>query len=130
MGKLSKTEQLIENCQWQQNLVIASTLAKEVLVQAGNMGTCARGSDLSDAIKILNSCVDHFSLEQCDLEGSLKERDWQYENGEVDRETHPKPGKEGISRYLCDSCGCSLEVSEQGHFFPNGMLVCAECKNM
>ena len=59
-----------------------------------------------------------------------KSSEWWYENGCVDRETHPEPGKEGMSKYLCDCCGCVLEVAERPCFFPTGELVCEECFNM
>jgi len=54
--------------------------------------------------------------------------DWKYTNGEVDKETHPEPGSMGISMYLCDICGCSLECGETVRLDPHeGVLVCLTC---
>ncbi len=55
-----------------------------------------------------------------------------FENGEREEPTNQLadaivPGKDGFSNYLCDCCGCVLEVSERPRFFPDGSLVCDGC---
>ena len=69
--ELTKAEALIQNAQWQQKLETARLLASDVLKEAGDMGegNSKEGWQLlSDAVRILEGYVCHFSLEQCDLE--------------------------------------------------------------
>ena len=72
MYKLTKAEALVQTAQWQQSLDIAHTIAKKVLGEAGDMGTAEVNSELSNAVKILESCVNHFSMElgekECELD--------------------------------------------------------------
>lgn len=64
------TDDLIDNAQWQQRLIIAQQLAESVLNEAGDMGVTGTGN-LSTAIAILSNCVNHFSMEQGDIESRL-----------------------------------------------------------
>ncbi len=72
--------------------------------------------------------LDEYLKYGANEEGTGPDNEWRYTNGEVNKETHPEPGIEGISMYLCDTCGCSLEITERPHFnSADGGLMCNEC---
>jgi len=55
----------------------------------------------------------------------------QFENGVRDFPRGAQLGPEnGFSNYLCDVCGCVLELSDQPRFMPDGSLSCPECYNI
>ncbi len=61
-------------------------------------------------------------------EGTGPDNEWHYTNGEVLKSTHPEPGMMGISMYLCDICGCSLDAGETVRLDPHeGVIVCSTC---
>ncbi len=58
-----------------------------------------------------------------------------YENGEREFPANEcegwRDGKNGFSNYLCDTCGCILEVTERAYFNSvDGGIMCNECYHM
>ena len=83
---------------------------------------------LIDEIRNHIAELDEFLKYGVNEEGTGPDNEWHYTNGEVFKETHHAPGLMGISMYLCDVCGCSLECGEMVRLDPHeGVLVCSTC---
>lgn len=93
----------------------------------------------------LNEAISTIGLEECDVECTLTsqqpledchmpEVEVHFENGirEYPFGDHAdfQPGKGGFSNYLCDVCGCILELNDTPVFMNDGSLSCNQghCK--